>query len=220
MYIVIVGAGNIGYYLAKTLRPTDHEVLLLEKDRLRHRVVAEELGEMVMQGDGCEVRVMEEAGVNRADVIVAVTGSDDDNLVICQMAKFKFQVPHAIARVNDPRNESLFHRLGIDSTVSSTKIIYNLIEQEIETSEVIPIAALKRGHIEIVEVEISAKTPVLHRNIKEVNLPQDALIISLIRNNNALLPTAETTFEVGDDVIALVSAEVEHELRDVFAEIH
>ncbi len=220
MYIVIVGAGNIGYYLAKTLRPTDHEVLLLEKDRLRHRVVAEELGEMVMQGDGCEVRVMEEAGVNRADVIVAVTGSDDDNLVICQMAKFKFQVPHAIARVNDPRNESLFHRLGTDSTVSSTKIIYNLIEQEIETSEVIPIAALKRGHIEIVEVEISAKTPVLHRNIKEVNLPQDALIISLIRNNNALLPTAETTFEVGDDVIALVSAEVEHELRDVFAEIH
>lgn len=220
MYIVIVGAGNIGYYLAKTLGPTDHEVLLLEKDRLRHRVVAEELGEMVMQGDGCEVRVMEEAGVNRADVIVAVTGSDDDNLVICQMAKFKFQVPRAIARVNDPRNESLFHRLGIDSTVSSTKIIYNLIEQEIGTSEVIPIAALKRGHIEIVEIEISAKTPVLHRNMKEVNLPKDALIISLIRNNNALLPTAETTFEAGDDVIALVSADVEHELRDVFAEMH
>src|SRR5689334_1804246 len=184
MYIIIVGGGNVGYYLAKTLVKTDHEVLVLEKNRLIHRRLAEELGEVVMQGDGCEVRIMEEAGGARADAVVAVTGDDEDNLVICQMAKIKFNVPRTIARVNNPRNEELFHRLGIDGTVSATKIIYNLIEQEIETGEVIPLAALKKGNIEIVEVEIGPKSPVLNKKIQQLTLPGDALIISVIRNDH------------------------------------
>jgi len=218
MYIIIVGGGSVGYYLARTLVKTTHEVLLLERDRASHRRLAEELGEVVMQGDGCEVRIMEEAGGARADAVVAVTGDDEDNLVICQMAKRQFNVPRTIARVNNPRNEELFHRLGIDATVSSTKIIYNLIEQEIETGEVIPLAALKRGNIEIVEVEIGPKSPVLGRQVQELPLPQNALIISIIRQDHGTLPTPETRFEVDDSVIALVSADREHELRDIFAE--
>lgn len=220
MYIIIVGGGNVGYYLAKTLVKTSHEVLLLEKNRTVHRTVAEELGEVVMQGDGCEVRIMEEAGVERADAVVAVTGEDEDNLVICQMAKMKFAVPRTIARVNDPRNEKLFHKLGIDATVSSTKIIYNLIEQEIETNEVIPLAALRRGNIEIVEIEIGSKSPVMSRSIQQLKLPGDSLIISVIRHDHGMIPTAETVFELGDSVIALVNADLEHELRDIFAEAH
>ena len=161
---------------------------------------------------------MEEAGVGRADAVVAVTGEDEDNLVICQMAKLKFSVPRTIARINDPRNENLFHTLGIDATVNATKIIYNLIEQEIETGEVIPLAALKRGNIEIVEVEISAKSPVLNKAIQDLGLPEDALIISIIRQDHGMLPTAETRFEDGDSVIALVRADLEHELRKIFAE--
>ena len=218
MYIIIVGGGSVGYYLAKTLVRTQHEVLVLEKNRVIHKLVAEELGEVVMQGDGCEVRIMEEAGVGRADAVVAVTGEDEDNLVICQMAKLKFSVPRTIARINDPRNENLFHTLGIDATVNATKIIYNLIEQEIETGEVIPLAALKRGNIEIVEVEISAKSPVLNKAIQDLGLPEDALIISIIRQDHGMLPTAETRFEDGDSVIALVRADLEHELRKIFAE--
>ena len=219
MYIIIVGGGSVGYYLAKAFIKTQHEVLVLEKNRLTHRHVAEELGEIVMQGDGCEVRIMEEAGVGRADAVVAVTGDDEDNLVICQMAKLKFNVPRTISRINDPRNEKLFHTLGIDATVNATKIIYNLIEQEIETNEVIPIAALKRGNIEIVEIEIGPKSPVLGRKIQELALPEDALIISVIRNDHGMIPTADTKFELEDSVIALVAADREHDLRDIFAEI-
>lgn len=218
MYIIIVGGGNVGYYLAKTLAAARHEVLLLEKDRTRYRTISEELGEIVMQGDGCEISMQTQAGFGRADAVVATTGSDDDNLVVCQMAKMEHVVPRTISRVNDPRNEQLFHRLGIDATVSSTKIIYNLIEQEVGGGEMIPLAALNRGNIEIVEVEIGAKSPVVGREIKSLAMPKDALIISVIRDDHAILPSGDTRFQINDSVIALVNADQEHSLRDLFAE--
>ncbi|HSV74160.1 MAG TPA: NAD-binding protein [Chthonomonadales bacterium] len=218
MYVVIVGGGNVGYYLSKALVAAEHEVLLMEKNRTTYRTVAEELGEIAMQGDGCEVRLLEEAGVGRADVVVAATGDDEDNLIICQMARMKFNVPRTIARVNNPQNERLFNQLGIDATVSSTRIIYNLIEQEIETGEVIPLAALRRGSIEIVQVEIGPKSPVLHRLVQEVVLPPEALVICIIRRDHAMLPAIDTRFEIGDEIIALVAADLEHQMRDVFAE--
>lgn len=218
MYIIIVGGGNIGYYLAKTLAAARHEVLLMEKDRTRYRTISEELGEVVMQGDGCEVSQQNQAGFGRADAVVAATGSDDDNLVVCQMAKMEHNVPRTISRVNDPRNESLFHKLGIDATVSSTKIIYNLIEQEVGGGEVIPLAALNRGNIEIVEIEIGPRSPVVGREIRLLQLPAEALIISIIRNDHAILPSGDTNFEVDDSVIVLVNADREHDLRDIFAE--
>lgn len=218
MYVIIVGGGNVGYYLAKQLSAARHEVLLMERDRARCRTIAEELGEIIMQGDGCEVALQTEAGFGRADVVVAVTGSDDDNLVVCQMAKMEHNVPRTISRVNDPRNEKLFHQLGIDATVSSTKIIYNLIEQEVGGGEVIPLAALNRGNIEIVEVEISARSPVLDKAVSALQLPAEALIISVIRDGHAILPGPDTRIRLGDSVIALVNADLEPELREVFAE--
>ncbi len=218
MYIIIVGGGNIGYYLAKTLAAARHEVLLMEKDRTRYRTISEELGEVVMQGDGCEVSQQNQAGFGRADAVVAATGSDDDNLVVCQMAKMEHNVPRTISRVNDPRNEALFHKLGIDATVSSTKIIYNLIEQEVGGGEVIPLAALNRGNIEIVEIEIGPRSPVVGREIRLLKLPAEALIISIIRDDHAILPSGDTNFEVDDSVIVLVNADREHDLRDIFAE--
>ena len=218
MYVIIVGGGNVGYYLAKTLAAARHEVLLLEKDRGRYRTISEELGEIVMQGDGCEVAQQMEAGFGRADAVVAATGSDDDNMVVCQMAKMEHNVPRTISRVNDPRNEKLFHKLGIDATVSSTKIIYNLIEQEVGGGEVIPLAALSRGNIEIVEIEVGTKSPVINKEIRNLELPKDALIISVIRDGHAILPTGETRFTLGDSIIALVGAEQEPELRHAFAE--
>jgi trk system potassium uptake protein TrkA len=218
MYVIIVGGGNVGYFLAKALSGTQHEVLLMEKDRVRHRFVSEELGEIAMQGDGCEVRLLEEAGAARADVVVACTGDDEDNLVICQMAKMNFNVGRTIARVNNPRNESLFHKLGIDSTVSSTKIIYNLIEQEIEVAEVIPLAAMRRGNLEIVEVEIGPRSPALNMEIRQIKLPEGALIVAVMRDDVARVASGETRMLDGDTLIAVCLADKEHEFRESFSE--
>lgn len=217
MYILIVGGGNVGYYLAKALKSTSHEVVLMEKDRQVHRMIADELGEIAVQGDGCEVRLLEEAGVSRADVVIAATGDDEDNLVICQMAKLQFNVPRTIARVNNPLNEELFHRLGVDTTVSSTKIIQNLIEQEIVTGDVIPLAALKRGRLEVVDVEITEASPVRGKAIADIVLPPEALIMCVIRDERALIPRGDTQLELGDEVVALVRSELEQDLRTAFA---
>jgi trk system potassium uptake protein TrkA len=215
----VVGGGNVGYYLTKDLVKAGHEVLLLEKDRATAARLQNDLGEVALQGDGCEVKMMEEAGFGRADVIVAVTGEDEDNLVVCQMAKQRFQVSRTIARVNSPRNEEIFKRLGIDTTVSSTRIIFNLIEQEIETDTVIPIAALSRGNLEVVVVEMSDHSPMIGRRIGAVPLPAQAHIISVIRNDQGLLPALDMTFQPGDSVLALVSADREDDLRRVFTEL-
>lgn len=216
MYIIIVGGGKVGYYLAKTLVQEGHEILVIEKDHKTADLLAHELGEVVMSGDGCEVRTMSEAGMTRANVVAAVTGDDEDNLVICQMAKRKFGVPRTIARVNDPKNEDLFRELGIDQAVSSTRVIYNLIEQQIETDQLIPIAALKKGDIEIVEADITETSPVAGMKIGQLDLPSNTLIISVIRDGHALIPHADTKLRHGDSVIATTKSEREKELRATF----
>jgi len=217
IYVIIVGGGKVGYHLAKTLLSEGHEVLILEKDRKTYEWLIEELGETVMLGDGCEIRTMTEAGMARANVVVAVTGDDEDNLVICQMAKRKFGVPRTIARVNDPKNEELFRELGIDQTVSSTRIIYNLLDQQIETGEVIPLAALKRGEIELVEVDITPGSPVEGQKIGQLDLPPNTLIISILRDGTPIVAHSDTKLRVGDSVIAMIKAEREKELQAVFS---
>jgi len=217
MYVILVGGGKIGYYLAKALMAEGHEVLLMEKDRKTADSLAEEFGDVVLYGDGCEIRTMNEAGMGRANVVVAVTGDDEDNLVICQMAKSKFGVPRTIARVNDPKNEELFRSLGIDQTVSSTRIIFNLLEQQIETGKVILLAALKKGEMEVVEADITSGSPVAGQKVGQLGLPPGSLIISIIRDEHAILPHADTKLRIGDSVIAMIKAERERELREVFA---
>ncbi|MCX8052215.1 MAG: NAD-binding protein [Armatimonadetes bacterium] len=217
MYVIIVGGGKVGYYLAKELVQEGHEVLIMEKDRKTAENLAEELGDIVMHADGCEIRSMTEAGMGRANVVVAVTGDDEDNLVICQMAKRQFGVQRTITRVNDPKNEALFRELGIDQTVSSTRIIFNLIEQQIETGQVIPLAALKKGEIEVVEADITPDSPVVGTRIGQLDLPPNTLIISVIRDDHAIIPHADTKLRAGDSVIAMIKSEREKELRAVFA---
>ena len=207
----------VGFYLAKELMQEGHEVLVVEKDAKTAEALAEGLGDVIVHADGCEIRSMNEAGMGRANVVVAVTGDDEDNLVICQMAKRKFGVPRTIARVNDPKNEELFRELGIDQTVSSTRIIFHLIEQQIETGQVIPLAALKKGEIEVVEADITVGSPVAGRRIGQLDLPQNTLIISVVRDEHAIIPHADTRLRVGDSVIVMVKAEREKELQALFA---
>ena len=216
MYVIVVGAGKVGYHLAKTLVQEGHEIVLLEKDRKTADALTEELGELIVHGDGCEISTMSNIGMGRANVVVAVTGDDEDNLVICQMAKRKFGVPRTIARVNDPKNEELFKQLGIDQTVSSTRIIFNLLEQQIEAGQVIPLAALKKGDIEVVEAIITPGAAVAGQRIGQIDLPASTLIISVIREDHAIIPHSDTKLREGDSVIAMIKAEREKELRAVF----
>ena len=217
MYVIIVGGGKVGYYLSQEVRRDGHEVTVLERDPKRYQLIERELGDMVTLGDGCEVRTMQEAGMSRADVVVAVTGHDEDNLVICQMAKSRFKVPRTVARVNNPRNESIFRDLGVDETLSTTRIIFNLIMQEVDTGDIIPLSALKRGDIEIVEVELSSKSPVIGKMIKDIQLPGDTVLAAIIRDGRILLPSGTSDLRLGDEVIALTRVTDEPKLRDLLA---
>jgi trk system potassium uptake protein len=214
MYIIVGGGGDVGYYLTKSLLSQGHEVLLLEKGGTRFQALAEELGQSVYRGDACEARTMEEVGVNRADVVIAVTGEDDDNLVICQMAKKRFKVARTIARLNNPKNELLFQKLGIDVTVSPTKSILSLIEAELPGSIFVTLLTLKRAGLDIMEVRISPDSPIVGKTLSAIKLPRSGNIALIIRENEYIVPTAESKILANDEVYALVNREGEQALRD------
>jgi trk system potassium uptake protein TrkA len=214
MYIIIGGGGDVGYYLTKSLLSQGHEVLLLEKGGSRYQALSEELGQSVVLGDACEARTMEEVGVNRADVVIAVTGEDDDNLVICQMAKKRFKVARTIARLNNPKNELLFQKLGIDITVSPTKSILSLIEAELPGSTFVTLMTLKRAGLGIIEVRVPADSPIVGKTLSAIKLPRSGNIALIIREDEYIVPTAETQIFAKDEVYALVNREGEDALRD------
>jgi trk system potassium uptake protein TrkA len=216
MNIIVVGGGNVGYYLVKDLKAAGHSVILMEKDRQRAARLYEDLGDLVRQGDGCESRTMQELGIGQCDLVVAATGEDEDNLIVCQMARECFGVKRTIARVNSPANEALFTELGITTTVSSTRIIFNLIEQEIETDHVVPLAALARGNLEVVSVELSSLSKMVGRSVSEITLPADAHIVAILRGDKGMLPSPKAILEAGDIVLTLVKADRESELHHVF----
>jgi trk system potassium uptake protein TrkA len=220
MYVIVVGAGKVGYYLTRTLISEGHEVTLIEKDQARVQRFTAEFGEAIVVGDGCEVRVMEDAGMSRADCVVAVTGHDEDNIVICQMAERYFRVPRQIARVNNPENEPIFHLLGITETVASTRIIYSIIDQEVETGESLLLTALKRGKIVIVSVDLAEDSPAAHAIVKDIHLPGECVLAAIIRENHILLPSGTTELLPGDTVIAVANPESQHVLKDALIGAH
>ena len=213
MYIIIGGGGDVGYYLTKSLLNQGHEVLLLEKGSTRYQALNEELGQSVVRGDACEARTMEEVGVNRADVVIAVTGEDEDNLVICQMAKKRFKVARTIARLNNPKHELIFQKLGIDITVSPTKSILSLIEAELPGTPFVTLMTLKRAGLEIMEIRVPAESPIVGKTLSTINLPRSGNIVLIIRDNEYIVPTAETKIVGNDEVYALVNREGEEALR-------
>ena len=216
MYIIIGGGGDVGYYLTKNLLNHGHEVLLLEKGSSRYATLSEELGPAVLRGDACEARTMEEVGASRADVVIAVTGDDEDNLVICQVAKRRFKVGRTIARLNNPKRDEIFQKLGIDVTVSPTRAILSLIEAELPSSRFVPLMTLKSAGLEIIEIRVPAESPMVGKFLRDVNLPRSSNIALIIRDKQYIFPTAETQIFVGDDIFALVSREGEEALRSAF----
>jgi trk system potassium uptake protein TrkA len=216
MYIVVVGGGKVGYNLVKLLMAEGHEVLMIEKEKTRVSALAAEFGEALMEGNGSRVSVLREGGANRADVLVAVTGQDEDNLVICQVAKTVFKCPRTIARINDPRNEEFFAQLGIDATVSSTRLIDSLIEEQVKAEDmVIPLVTLRTGGLEIIELELSTSSAVIGKKIREIDLPEGAIFTTIIRGEKLIVPRGETELMAGDHVVALVKKDAEQALREM-----
>jgi len=217
MYMILVGGGNVGLHLARRLLAEKHEVLLMEKDPRQAQKLSTMLGDdVVYLGDGCEVAVQKASGFARADVVVAVTGEDEDNLVVCQMAKHLWHVKRVLARVNDPAHESVFRQIGIDQTVSSTEIIFNLIEQQISMDEMIPIGALDAGNIEVVEAHLSHRSPVLGKSVRDLILPPQTNIVYIIRNHQGVLVSGDTLLMEDDTVVALVPRDYAEQLREQF----
>ena len=214
MYAIIVGGGKIGFYLSRTLLDNGHEVLLIEKDADRSRRLEEVLGDVVLHGDGTDIRILERSGIARADVIVAVTGHDEDNLVVCQIAKRKFGIRRVVARVNNPLNEDTFRMLGIDATVSSTRIIYNLLEEEVGSDSLVCLAALKHGRLEIVEVGLANDSPAAGKAVKDLRLPTDCVLMSVLRGDELVVPRGDTVLRGGDTVVALVRRGGQEALRE------
>ena len=214
MYIIVVGGGRLGYNLLKALLNEGHEVLVLEKDSRICRTIVEELGSVCYRGDGCEAVTLAEVGTGRADMLVAVTGDDEDNLVACQVAKHKHNVPRTIARIRNPQNAVLFKKLGVDVTVSTTDLILEAIEHEVPTHPLTHLLTIDQKGTEIVDVKISPESTTVGKAIKQLSLPKESKLALIIPDDgNAHVPAANTILKEGDQIIAVTSPESKEALK-------
>ncbi|MFA5146897.1 MAG: TrkA family potassium uptake protein [Candidatus Omnitrophota bacterium] len=214
MYIVIVGGGRVGFNLAQKLIQDKHAVAVIEKDKVQCEGMSQNLDALVIHGDGCEPRYLEDAEVGRADVVAAVTAEDEDNLIICQLAKEVFGVRRTVARVNNPKNERIFNELGVDVPVNSTTIIAKIIEEEASFEDFINLMTFKRGKLALVRVDLTSDSPVIDKCVKDVRVPENSVLVSVVRGESIIVPKGETVLRKGDDIIALTTIENEQQLLD------
>ena len=216
MYAIIAGGGKVGFFLARELIEQGHEILIIEQNAERAEFIANELGNVVLRGNADEASTLADAGAERADVVVAVTGDDEDNLVLLQVAKRRFGTRRTIARINDPRNENLFRMLGIDATVNATQVMLSVLEQEIPQANLVPLLRLRNTDIEVVEAVLDARSRVTGQPLSTVDLPPESTIAVVIRKGSAFFPNGSTVLEAGDEVLALTRNVHEPRLRSLF----
>lgn len=215
MYIIIVGGGKVGFYLAKKLAEEHHTVSLVEKETATAEEIAKELSEvLIINGDGCNTRYLEDAGISRADVVAAVTGSDEVNLMVCQLAKQFSKVKRTVARVNDPKNTHTFNEVGVDVAVDSTSIIAKIIEEEVSLEDLVTLMTFRRGKLALVRVDLTSESPCVSKQVSEITLPRASVLVSIIRGTDVIIPRGETILQAKDDIIALTAIENEQELLD------
>ncbi len=213
MYLIVVGAGKVGVNLVRELEVQKHEVTLIENSRSRYNTVEQEFEHRVQYGDASELWVLERAGINRADMVIAVSGDDEDNILICQVAKEKYGVERIIARVNNPRNRQHFDLLGISPVVSATGLILNLIEHEVPHHDLVRLLDLESEKIEVIELRIPEDSPISGKRILEIETPDRTLLISVLRGGTGFVPDAESVLEAGDDILAVLDPAREDELK-------
>ena len=214
MRVAIAGAGNVGSYIANDLIANGHEVLLIEQvPEVKDRAEVSPAVEWAI-ADGCEVSSLREAGLERCGVMVAATGDDEDNLVISLLAKQEFAVPRVIARVNHPRNQWMFNEnWGVDLSVSTPHLITALVEEAVTVGRLVRILDLEGGRVELVEVTLADDSPVIGHALADLDVPRDATVVAVIRDEHVVMPRGNTVFEAGDEVLALVTPDSEDALR-------
>jgi trk system potassium uptake protein TrkA len=213
LYVIVVGGGRVGYFLARALLENNLEVAIIESEKRIFDLVSHQVDCPVIQGDGSSTGVLEQAGASRCDVFVAVTNHDQDNLIACQIAKQHFGVPKTIARVKNPKNEAIMQQLGVDITVSSTAIITAAIQSELPTSRIRQVLDLRVGQLELMEYVLDTKSPVVGKRLRELAVPPDCNIVTVFRAGDAVIPRGDTCFEQNDTVMVLVKMSREPDLR-------
>lgn len=212
MFVLIAGGGNVGFSLARRLAGREHIVSLIESDPTVAQAIARVPGLLVTAGDACDPRVLEEANVRRADVVAAVTGDDEDNFVVCQLAKEVFRVQRTVARVNNSRNARAFAELGVDVPVDEPSVIATMIEEEVSFEEIATLTVFKRGKLSLVRIDLAESSPAAGRKVSELALPRESVLVSIVRGDEVVVPKGSTVLRKGDDVIALTRVENEREM--------
>ena len=214
MYIIIVGAGKVGWNLARELLAKEHEVTVIEDDRRRYLTVEQELEHNIQYGDATELWVLERSGIQRADMVIAVTGDDEDNMLVCQVARDKYMVERIIARVNNPRNLQHFDLLGIKPSVSATDLILRLIEHEVPEYGLVKLLDFPEERLEIIEMLLEQNSKVVGRRVSDLEMPEGSLLISVLREGRGFVPGPETVLEPGDEILAVLDPGREEDLKD------
>jgi trk system potassium uptake protein TrkA len=215
-YIIIVGAGKVGWNLARELLEKGSEVTLIENNRERYLTVEQELEHNIQYGDASELWVLERAGISRADMVIAVTGDDEDNMLICQVAKEKYLVDRIIARVNNPRNREHFDLLGVRPVVSATDLILRLIEHEVPEYGLVHLLDLPEQRLEIIEMLLPANSRAAGQRVGDLEMPEGSLLISVLREGTGFVPSADTVLAEGDEILAVLDPNVEADLTAYF----
>jgi trk system potassium uptake protein TrkA len=217
VFVLIIGGGKVGLNTARQLLQLGHEIALVEQRKTRYDLIAGWLGEdALVFGDGTEVWVLEKAGIGRADLVVAVTGDDEDNIIISQVAKLKFGVPKVVARVNNPFNQPTFDLLGVENTVCATTAMLNLIMHELPAHKFVHLLSLKREQVEVVELEVGENSPFAHTYVQDIALPEGVVLAAIVRAGHALVARGSTEMLPGDYVLCLLPPGMEKELIKVF----
>jgi trk system potassium uptake protein TrkA len=216
MYVLIVGAGKVGWNLARELIGKENEVTVVESDPQRYQVVEEELEHSVQYGDGSELWVLERAGIERADLVIAVTGDDEDNILICQVAREKYGVERVVARCNNPRNMQHFELLGIKPTISATDLILRLIEHEVPKYGLVHLLDLPEERLEIIELEVADDSAAAGKRVMDLGLPDGSLVISILRDGGGFVPAGDSVVQAGDEVLLVLDAALEPRVTERF----
>ena len=217
MYIVVVGGGKVGFHLARALFNAGHEVFIVDTDSKRVKELVDHFGNVAIKGDGSEPSIQAAAGVARADILIATTGADEDNLAACQLAKHRFNVPKTVTLINNPEDENLFDMLGVDVVVSSTQLLLAAIEEELPAHSPAHVL-LVRGNREAAVIEIPQKSAVAGVKISSIQLPPDTYIVAVVSRNGTLKPLDDDTLlEAHDEVVAITVADQGEALLEVLS---
>jgi trk/ktr system potassium uptake protein len=216
VYIVVVGAGKVGWNLARELIGKGNEVTVIEREPARYAMVEEELEHAVHYGDGSELWVLERAGIGRSEMVIAVTGDDEDNILICQVAREKYGVERVIARCNNPRNLQHFELLGVKPAVSATDLILRLIEHEVPRYGFLHLLDLPQERLEIIEIEVAEGSPAAGTMVKDLGLPDGSLAIAILRHGTGFVPLADSVIEAGDEVLIVLDTGLETKITERF----